>query len=120
MKTLREQLKELEEKAEKIGLMKDERFNTGWIMPYTPETKIAIELGTRYEARIKKLMEIGAEKNIHPEYLERWAKNKYDEIDWAKQAMLLFKEQTDLYHQITALEKRIKGEEDEKDNFRQT
>ena len=52
MKTLREQLKELEEKAEKIGLHKDRRFNTGWIMPLEPNTKIT--LGSQYDARIKK------------------------------------------------------------------
>tara|TARA_R100000773_G_scaffold42642_1_gene40087 strand:+ start:675 stop:1070 length:396 start_codon:yes stop_codon:yes gene_type:complete len=119
MKTLHEQLKKLEEKAEKIGLMKDERLGRGWIMPYTPEKEL-IELGTRYDARIKKLMEIGAEKNIRPEYLERWAEDKYNKIDWDEQTMLLFKEQTNLYYEITALEKKIKGEEDEKDNLRQT
>ena len=119
MKTLHEQLKELEEKAEKIGLMKNERLGRGWIMPYTPEKEL-IELGSRYDARIKKLMEIGAEKNIYPEYLERWAENKYNEIDWDEQTMLLFKEQTNLYYEITALEKKIEKEEDEKDNLRQT
>ena len=34
--------------------------------------------------------------------------------------MLLHKEQTNLYYEITALEKKIEKEEDEKDNLRQT
>ena len=119
MKTLREQLKELEEKAEKIGLMKDKKHDLGWIMPFTPEKEI-IELGSRYDARIKKLMEIGAKKNIHSEYLERWAEDEYNKIDWDEQTMLLHKEQTNLYYEITPLEKKIEKDEHEKDNLRQT
>tara|TARA_Y100001937_G_scaffold1201_1_gene1425 strand:- start:168 stop:524 length:357 start_codon:yes stop_codon:yes gene_type:complete len=118
MKTLHEQLKELEEKAEKIGLHKDRRFNTGWHMPLEPNTKIT--LGSQYDARIKKLMKMGVEKNIHPEYLERWAKNKYDEIDWEKHQMLHYQEKLNLFYKITELEDKLKGEENEKDNLRQT
>ena len=42
-------------------------------------------------------MEIGAKKNIHSEYLERWAEDEYNKIDWDEQTMLLHKEQTNLY-----------------------
>ena len=120
MKLLHEQLKELEEKAEKIGLQKSPFKSKSWAFPFTPLTthtsgsKIAIETTSRYEARIKMLMKIGAKENIHQEYLKVWAENKYYEVDWEEQTMLLLKEQTNLYYKITELEKKIKGEEYEK------
>lgn len=81
-------------------------------MPYEPETRF--EFASQYDYRIKKLMEKGAEKGIHPEYLERWAENKYNEIDWAKQRMLSYKEKLNLFYEITELENKLKqGEEDE-------
>ena len=120
MKILHEQLKELEEKAEKIGLKKSP-FKFGWMFPFLPlSSKFPIETISRYEARIKMLIEIGKKENINPRHLKFWAESKYQEIDWEEQVMLDYQQQVDLYHQITALEKKIKGEEDEKDNLRQT
>ncbi len=120
MKTLHEQLKELEEKAEKIGLKKSP-FKFGWMFPFLPlDAKFPIETISRYEARIKMLIEIGKKENINPEYLKFWAESKYQEIDWEEQVMLDYQQQVDLYHQIKELEKKIKREEDEKNNLRQT
>lgn len=117
MKALHEQLKELEEKAEKIGLKKSS-FKFGWMFPFLPlDAKHPIETITRYEARIKMLIEIGKIENINPSYLKFWAESKYQEIDWEEQVMLDYQQQVDLYHQIKELEKKIKKEEDEKETL---
>tara|TARA_R100000149_G_C5842273_1_gene113877 strand:+ start:289 stop:639 length:351 start_codon:yes stop_codon:yes gene_type:complete len=116
MQILHEQLRELEEKAEKIGLKKSP-FKFGWMFPFLPlSAKFPIETTSRYEARIKMLIEIGKKENINPGYLKFWAESKYQEIDWEEQVMLDYQQQVDLYHQIKELEKKIKAE-DEKETL---